>query len=507
MVVAPTGAGKTVIAVRMILLALARNKRVLFNAHRREIIDQTYEKLLWAGVDKSMLGVIMANDKRRNPVAPVQVASIDTIRNRANKPPADLVFVDEAHRSLAQSIVRLMEAYPNASIIGLTATPWRADNKGFEMVFDDLVLVATVKELIDLGFLAEPRVFTGPAEHVPDLSSVRTKGGDYDEKELALAMDKSALIGDIVEHWGRLAEKRKTVAFGVNITHSKHIAELARGAGIRAEHIDGEMRVTERQAILGRFDRGETEFVCNVNVLAEGWDHPPCKCLVQARPTKSIALHLQQAGRILRPWNKVVPVILDHARNAISFGLPQDEREYTLEAPSKKRRAGSSIVPVKTCPTPGCYAVLSAHVSECPLCGHVFQPEEPIPGTVDGKLVEYTIEHKRKVWEELCQKEMDTTGELNGWAFEMFKNKFKAAPPKDFRPISIKKWPEEDKRSYARWLMKRARDEVRGVRWVYAVYRGKFNEDPPLEIIRGDEGRVELAEGQEEKSGVVDWVI
>ena len=187
LIVAPTGSGKTVLAAHIMARAAVTNRRVLFVAHRRELIDQCYRKLVDSEVGK--VGVIMAGDPRRNPGASVQVASIDTLRHRA-KPLADLVIVDEAHRSLAKSYRELSAMYPGAVHLGLTATPFRADGSGLGDAYNALVLVASPKELIAEGFLVEPVVFTVSEQELPDLSSVRIKGGDYDERALAKAVDK-----------------------------------------------------------------------------------------------------------------------------------------------------------------------------------------------------------------------------------------------------------------------------------------------------------------------------
>ena len=339
----PTGGGKTVIAAHVIERGVSMAKRVLFIAHRRELIHQCYRKLLEAGIPERDVGVLMAGDSRRRPGASVQVASIDTLRHRA-KPLADLVIVDEAHRALAKSYRDVAAAYPDAVHLGLSATPYRADGQGLGDAYDDLVIVSTPAQLIAEGFLVEPRVFTVRPSELPDLSGVRTRRGDYDERALALAVDRQPLVGNIVEHWLRLADGRRTVAFAVSVEHSRHIAERFREAGVAAEHLDGTTTPLERDAILRRLERGETRVVSNCGVLCEGWDQPSVKCCILARPTKSVGLYLQQAGRILRPWrdpngDAVSAVVLDHAGCAATHGLPQDERELSLES-AVKRRAG-----------------------------------------------------------------------------------------------------------------------------------------------------------------------
>jgi len=384
-VVAATGSGKTVIFAHVVADAVARGRCVLVVAHRRELIQQTYEKLLRAGLDERQVGVVMASDTRRRPTAPVQVASIDTLRHRP-KPPADLVIVDEAHRELARSYRELRAHYPEAVHLGFTATPYRADNRGLGEFYEDLLLVASIRELIDQGYLVEPRVFTVPPERLPNLAGVRVRAGDYAQDQLDAAVDQARLVGDIVEHWIKHASGVRTVAFSVSVKHSKHIAERFRDAGIAAEHLDGTTPLEQRDGILARLENGETLVVSNCGVLCEGWDQPSAKCAILARPTKSTGLYLQQAGRILRPWNGQRAIILDHAGCAREHGLPQDEREFSLVPKPKRKRGDALQVSIRICD--GCRAVLPARVRVCPECGLLFVEERPVPTETDGQLVE-----------------------------------------------------------------------------------------------------------------------
>lgn len=383
-VVAATGSGKTVIFACVVARAVTQGRSVLVVAHRRELIQQTYERLLRAGVREEQVGVLMANDSRRRPAAPVQVASIDTLRHRA-KPPADLVIVDEAHRELARSYGEMRTHYPSAVHLGFTATPYRADNRGLGEFYDDLLLVASIGDLIAQGYLVEPHVFTVPKDRLPDLAGVRVRAGDYAQDQLDEAVDQARLVGDIVEHWCRHASGVRTVAFAVSVKHSRHIAERFREAGIAAEHLDGTTPTVERDAMLARLERSETLVVSNCGVLCEGWDQPSAKCAILARPTKSTGLYLQQAGRILRPWEGQRAIILDHAGCAREHGLPQEEREFSLEPKPKRRRGESVEVPIRICD--GCQAVLPARMRVCPECGFFFTEPRPVPAEIDGQLV------------------------------------------------------------------------------------------------------------------------
>lgn len=361
---APTGSGKTIVAAFIILAAYKLGKRVVFFAHRRELIDQCYGKLVAAGIPETDLGVMMGDDRRTNPDAPIQIVSISTYRHR-DPPLADIVFFDEAHGAIAPSRRAAIEHYAGlgAVILGLSATPFRADNGGLGDLFSELVLVASVRELIDAGYLVEPRVFT--AARRPDLSIARVRHGDYVEADLWALM--SPLVGDIVAHYQRLAPGLRAVVFAVSIAHSRAIVVAFVAAGIPAEHLDGETPIAERAAILARLERGETLVVSNCGVLCEGWDMPCVKVAILARPTKSLGLYLQQAGRILRPWNDTRAIILDHAGNALEHGLPQDDRTFTLDRSRPKR---SSPAPMKACPECGC--TVATATRECAECGHVF---------------------------------------------------------------------------------------------------------------------------------------
>lgn len=429
LLVAATGAGKTLTSSRIMLNELDRGGRVIFAAHRQELIAQTYGAFLRLGLPEHQLGVIMAEgyithpiSKRRvccaRPLAPVQIASIDTLRNRLDtaKPPGiTMIFIDEAHRALAKGYRKLVEAYPEAVTVGLTATPWRGDGRGLGDLFERLHAFATPRMLMDQGYLSEPRVFSHPKR--ADLSKVTIDKGDYNEKELAEACDRRELLGSIVEHWKRHLDGVRTVAFAVNVAHSQHIAEEFLAAGIPAEHLDGETPDDERAAIFARLERGETLVLCNVGVCCEGWDMPCVKGCILACPTKSLAKCIQCEGRVLRPWQdpytglQVTPVILDHAGCVLEHGLPQEDREYSLEG--RKKRA-KSAVSVKECPI--CFGALPSQTRVCTYCGHAFVATSSAEGEAlserDGQLVEMRVDALRA----LQQQTKAVRHELQEWA-------------------------------------------------------------------------------------------
>lgn len=373
LICAPTGSGKTLTSGAIIRGAHAKGSRVLFVAHRKELVDQSVKALMRLGI--SSIGVIRAGDKRRDLSQPIQVASIQTLARRKRLDPAPhIIFIDECHRAAAAAYqTHLYEAYPNAIVIGLTATPCRTDGKPLAGSFDEKVDVASYSELIASGHIDEPLVYSTPV--LPDMTTVRTSGGDFNQDDLEEAMNKGALIGDIGMQWQKRNEGRRTVVFAVSVEHSKNIVEMFKGLGVRAEHLDGTTPEDERAAILARLESGQTQLVSNCNVLTEGWDQPSVKCLILARPTKSLALYMQSAGRCLRPWGGIRPIILDHGGNVDRHGLPHEDREWSL---SKKMKKRSGAPPVKACPA--CFGFVAASAQTCPLCGHVFAaaPEEDV---------------------------------------------------------------------------------------------------------------------------------
>ncbi len=395
---APCGAGKTIVSAAIIQSAVERGSHVLFLAHRKELIDQVSAKLDQFGVDH---GIIMASHWRRRPNALVQVASVQTL-NRREIPQADLIIIDEAHLSLAKSYLDIIAGRSRAVVLGLTATPIRADGKPLSAIYHDIVPVSDVAQLIRMGFLVRPRHY---APERPDLTAIGMRGGDYDESELAMAVDRPDLIGNIIGHWKQLAAGRTTAVFAVKISHSLHIVEQFKAAGIRAEHVDGTTPKHEREQILKRFANGETTVCSNVGVMTEGYDNPRISAVILARPTMSLALYLQMSGRGLRiDEGKLDCIILDHSGCAHAHGFIDEEREWALESRKKKRNDQKRDAPIRTCDQ--CYAAYPAASKACPECG--FAPERKtseITEDASHGLVEITDEMRARLRREKIREE------------------------------------------------------------------------------------------------------
>jgi DNA repair protein RadD len=333
--VAPTGAGKTIVAASIIKDRVANGQRVLVLAHTREIIKQTSLKLSAYDIEH---GIIQAG-LVANPDQPVQVASIQTLwsrgmrRNSIPMPAANLLIVDECHHCPANTYRKIIDEYPNAVLLGLTATPCRGDGRGLGGIFDIIVECPQVAELVEQKYLVKTRVF---APVNPDLKGVEVRIGDYVESQLAERMDRIDLIGDTVTHWHKYGDRRRTVCFAVNIQHSLHIRDEFIKSGVRAEHVDGSTPKPDRDAALARLASGETELITNCQVLGEGWDLPEVACAILARPTKKMGLYRQMIGRVLRPApGKVNAIVLDHSGAVFRHGFVEDPVEWTLD-PQKR---------------------------------------------------------------------------------------------------------------------------------------------------------------------------
>jgi DNA repair protein RadD len=383
LLVSPTGSGKSFIFAWMMLAAIAKGLKVLAVVNRRELCKDLSRRLFRLGV---MHGVIMGDHPSR-PWLTVQVASIDTLHRRSNVPPADLIFLDEAHFSISPIWSKVVERYPDVPLIGGTATPCRADGRGLGDLYNAMVLCPGTAELTELGHLAPARVFA-PAEI--DLTGVKTTAGDYNQKDLAKAVDRSKLVGDIVEHWQRLASGRPTVVFAVNVEHSKHIRDQFIAAGITAQHVDANTPDGERDQLWSDLASGAVQVCTSVGVISYGWDVPAVSCAILARPTKSLALYLQQIGRVLRTApGKTEALVLDHAGCVLEHGLPDEERDWSLAGAKRKpKEVDRAALAVRMCLT--CWCAFSSRLQACPACGAVYQRKvEPIK-TVAGELQEVT---------------------------------------------------------------------------------------------------------------------
>ena len=396
LLVQPTGAGKGTLAAYITRSANVRGKRVVFLVNRRNLVHDMSKRIGKLGLEH---GVIMGGDPRRRPHLSIHVASIDTIHRRENRPPADLLIVDEAHFAVTPTWAKVLASYPDAKILGMTATPIRLDGRGLGEVFEAMVLGPSVRRLIEQQYLVPAVVFRPGG---PDLSGVRKTGGDFNQKQLAAVCDKPKLVGDVVEQWKKNAGGSKTAAFCVNQHHAQEVAEKFRCAGFDWAYVDCDTPDRERDRIWDDFDHGQLPGVASVGTISYGWDHPICSCIIAARPTASMGLWRQMLGRGSRPHpGKQNFKVLDHFDNTGRLdAFFEDDVAWSL-AGQAVREAGTSSVSITTCRQ--CFATFRSGPLTCPYCLVTLpKPTRPIE-EVCGELEQAERERKAsaiETWKE-----------------------------------------------------------------------------------------------------------
>ena len=384
-----TGGGKTIVAAHLGHRAASKGRKMLFIVDRIELCGQAAETFNDMGLS---VGILRGDATSYTQADEIIVASIQTIRSRSAPDWLDFAIVDECH-ILHGEHIKLMDAWSDKAFIGLSATPLR---KGLGKYFTNLVRGPSIRELTEQGFLVKVRAYAPQADAI--LSALdgvgcgtTTAGYDYKDAELGAAMNRKELVGDIVKTWQEKGEDRPTLAFAVNIAHSKSIADDFIAAGVNAAHLDAYTDATERREIIDGFKAGAIKLLTSVNVLGTGFNVPDASCLILARPTLSEALHIQQCGRGIRTAEgKSDCIILDHSGNCLKHGLPHHFVVPDLDMgdkpdPAKKKRKDKN--PFIACKS--CGAVMDPDEVTCPQCGL----DRPVSGTRityrDGKLVEF----------------------------------------------------------------------------------------------------------------------
>jgi DNA repair protein RadD len=387
LLVAPTGAGKTVMFGFVAGQTASRGKRVLVLCHRRELIRQASRKLTETGVPHGIIAP--GHTPTRDPV---QVASVQTLGRRLHhdRDAPDLIVIDEAHHAVAGQWAAITAAYPNARLLGVTATPERLDGRGLGVeaggCFDALVMGPTVGDLVAGGFLTSTRIFA-PSE-APDLSGVRTRGGDFEAGALADAMARPQIVGDAVTHYTKHAAGQPAILFSPSVAHAETMAEAFRAAGYRAVAASGDTDARVRDEAIAGLGTGAVQVLCSCDLISEGLDVPAVGAVILLRPTKSLGLYLQQVGRGLRPApGKSHLTVLDHAGNTLRHGPPEMPREWSLAGRPKRAKKDDDTPPARQCPD--CFAVHSP-APACPECGHVYEVKVREIEHVAGELQDVT---------------------------------------------------------------------------------------------------------------------
>ena len=332
------------------------------------------------------------------------------------------------------------------------------------MIFDQMVLAPSIRQLINFGHLVPPECY---APNKPDLSKLKVRCGDFVKEGIADLMDRPQIVGDTVTHFAKICPDRKAIVFATSVKHSIHIAERFVDAGIPAAHLDGKTPKPERDQILKYLESGKIQVVVNCQVLTEGFDCPSVGCIILARPTKSLVLYLQMAGRGLRTAKgKDNCVIIDHSGAIYLHGFVDEDREWSLnpqerieDRQSKTKREKADPVTCKEC------NFLYDGRPDCPKCG--WKPEvkgrsfdylDSDLGRLnrDGLIAHFkeTREQKERFYQELVYIQQER-GYKPGWVSYKFKERYGKWPrglsEKPAIPsVETRSWIRKEAVKYAR---------------------------------------------------------
>lgn len=294
LLVLPTGCGKTVVFAKVTEDCVRQGNRVLILAHRGELLDQAADKLM------KTTGLGCALEKAENTCLGswfrVVVGSVQTLmrQKRLDQFPEDFfdtIIIDEAHHCISDSYQKVLKHFPDAQILGVTATPDRGDMQNLGQFFESLAYEYTLPKAIKEGYLTPIKALTIPLKI--DMSSISVQAGDFKASDIGTALDP--YLEGIAEEMKKYCSDKKTVVFLPLVKTSQKFRDLLNEHGFQAAEVNGNSQ--DRAEILADFETGKYNVLCNSMLLTEGWDCPSVDCIVVLRPTKVRSLYCQMVGR------------------------------------------------------------------------------------------------------------------------------------------------------------------------------------------------------------------
>lgn len=449
LLVAATGAGKTVCSAYLLREANRKMSRAIFIVDRVTLVDQTSSVLDLYGIPH---GVIQAGHWRYRPHERIQVASAQTLEKRGIPVGVDLVIVDEAHVMRKQTTKFIQST--TARVIGLTATPF---TKGMGNVYTNVVNVTTTNQLISEGFLTPIKAY---AARAADMTGAKVVAGEWSESDIAKR--GTEIIGDIVAEWVNKTQLHfggpvKTIAFSATVDHGEEICRQFRTAGYNFQQISyRDANDEQRRQVIEEFRHPQSTIhgLVACEVFTRGFDVPDVLCGISARPyRKSLSSHIQQLGRIMRiSEGKTYALWLDHSGNFIRFKEDVDRifekgvgdlSDCDLDGKARKEPSEKDVSEIKC----SCGYVLEPHHKTCPACGKERKRRslvETLPGemvSVDGvatsKLPAY-LRDREAVWDQLCtwayEKRQGDDAAARKLALAKFRSWYSAWPSRSFEP-------------------------------------------------------------------------
>lgn len=348
-VVAPCGAGKSVIISDIARMTTDKGNRVLFLVHRKELIDQ-------------IRGTFQKNEVDLKLVYFGMVQTVVRRLDKIDKP--DLIITDENHHGLAASYRKVYDYFNDVLRLGFTATPIRLNGSGLGDINDILIEEVEAKWLIENNFLSPYKYY---APKLIDVSKLKLNNlKEFSSTSIDDAMNDKTIYGDVIKHYRELADGEQAIVYCHNVKASEHIAGEFMQHGINAVHLDAKTPKDERDKVISKFRNQEIQILCNVDLIGEGFDVPDCSTVIMLRPTQSLSLFIQQSMRGMRYRPGKTSIIIDHVDNVRRHGLPDQKRHWSLN--SKKESKSEAEIKIKQCDN--CFAVYPQSDSECKECGH-----------------------------------------------------------------------------------------------------------------------------------------
>ena len=378
LVVAPTGAGKTIMLSALVGERHKKGKRVLVIQHRDELVAQNKEKFEKVNpyITTSIVNGTVKHWDGDAVFSMIQTMSRD--RNLRDRPLFDMVVIDEGHHAAAPTYTKVINAVrednDDAEIVGFTATPNRGDGKGLRSIFNNCAHQIELATLIREGFLVRPKSYIIDLGVGDQLDRVTKRGKEYDMEEVAAIMDRQVINDRIVSEWEDKAGNRKTVVFCSTVAHAEHVCDAFVSAGIRADYVTGETDKQKRAEMLYNLEFGDLQVIVNVAVLTEGFDAPPVSCIILTRPCSQKGTMVQMIGRGLRILDpelypdviKTDCVVMDFGTSIITHG----GLDETANLDGADKSVGGDA-PTKICPD--CESEVASNTRICPICEHEFE--------------------------------------------------------------------------------------------------------------------------------------
>ena len=369
----PPRTGKTVIMAEIARKTTIKGNRVMFMIHRKEVLEQAIKTFKLQGVDMNLttMGMVQTLTRRIN---------------QLDKP--QLILVDEAHHALAKSYLNILDAFPNAYVLYFTATPIRTGHDQLDQIADDIVTGKSIEWLTKHHFLA-PFHYYGLGDI--DRSKLRKSNGDYSSESMDQAISHE-IYGHIIEQYQRLAKGKQAVVYCHSIESAKKITQQFEQADITAAEVDGDTDQNIRDKLIQQFRDQKLTILVNVNLFTEGVDLPNVDCVIMARPTSSLALYLQFSMRCLNPREGKTAIIIDHVDNFLTFGLPNNDRNWSEAIVTKDKRKAKSSTENGPAIAQCNYCFGTFYRDQiiddcCPLCGHELKKK-----TKDYKIVNVDLQ-------------------------------------------------------------------------------------------------------------------